>query len=124
MILQKVQIGLTISLAIVFAISGSIKAFVKKERLPSVGVKGLESLSGLAIRSLGFLELAGCCALIIPMLLHSAQWLSTLAKICFAVLMVAATLYHLKRNEGKDSIVTISILTICIVAIVIDLKAM
>lgn len=122
MVLQKIQLGLEISLVIVFAISGSMKAFVDKQRLPSVGVKGLENLSALTIRSLGYLELAGCFALLVPLFFHSTQALSILAKIGFTLLMVAATVHHLKRNERKDSIVTVSILITCLVAIIIDLK--
>ena len=87
-------------LAAVFVISGSAKLFVPKEKLATVPLGGWTGDASVGfVKALGVLELLAAAGLILSAALGIAPVLVPLAAIGVVLLMVGATITHLRRHE-------------------------
>jgi hypothetical protein len=90
----------TVFAAIAFFGTGSLKAFVPKPRLRSMGLAWTDDFSVPAIRLLGVAELAGAVGLIVPLATGILPLLSPIAALCLAILMIGAISVHVRRREN------------------------
>jgi uncharacterized membrane protein YphA (DoxX/SURF4 family) len=85
-------------LAIVFILAGTMKLIQPKEKLAE-SMQWVEGFSQNQIRLIGTLEILGAVGLVIPVLTGILPWLTPLAAVGLALLMVGAILTHLRRAE-------------------------
>ena len=57
------------------------------------------------LTTIGVLEILGAIGLVVPWAAGIAPWLTPLAAIAFVVLMVLATVFHLRRPGEKGNVV-------------------
>ena len=93
-------------LAIVFFIAGLMKLVQPKEKLVS-SMGWVEGYSQTQIRLIGTLEILGALGLFLPALTGILPWLTPLAAVGLAFLMVGAAVTHLRRGEYPNVIANI-----------------
>jgi uncharacterized membrane protein YphA (DoxX/SURF4 family) len=102
---------LQILLAIMFLAAGAMKAFQPYEtmarRMPWV-----EDYSPGTVRTIGALEILGGLGLVLPAVFGILVVLTPLASIGLAVIMVLATIHHLRRRETGQMVFTIVLLLV------------
>ena len=81
-------------LAALFGFDGYEKFF----RPQTFRIQGLSD-AGLVL-FIGFSEMAGAIGLVLPMAVRFLPWLTPLAALGIAIIMVLAVRFHLKRHEG------------------------
>jgi uncharacterized membrane protein YphA (DoxX/SURF4 family) len=100
---------LQILLAIMFLAAGAMKAFQPYEtmarRMPWV-----DDYSPGTVRAIGALEILGGLGLVLPAVFGILVVLTPLASIGLAVIMVLATIHHLRRRETGQMVFTIVLL--------------
>jgi uncharacterized membrane protein len=96
---------LQVLLGLAFLASGMVKATRDRgqllERMPYV-----EDLSDGQVRTIGLLEIAGGLGLVLPAATGIAPVLTPLAAVGLAIVMIGATLLHVRRNEPQGIAVT------------------
>jgi len=102
---------LQILLAIMFLAAGAMKAFQPYEtmarRMPWV-----EDYSPGTVRTIGALEILGGLGLVLPAVFGILVVLAPLASIGLAIIMVLATIHHLRRRETGQMVFTIVLLLV------------
>jgi uncharacterized membrane protein YphA (DoxX/SURF4 family) len=102
---------LQILLAIMFLAAGAMKAFQPYEtmarRMPWV-----EDYSPGTVRTIGALEILGGLGLVLPAVFGILVVLTPLASIGLAIIMVLATIHHLRRRETGQMVFTIVLLLV------------
>lgn len=88
--------GLT---ALVFFTAGVMKAIRPKEKLAESGMAWTEDFSQPVVRLIGAAEMLGALGIVLPMLTGIVPILSPIAAGCLAVLMLGATILHIRRHE-------------------------
>jgi len=88
--------GLT---ALVFLAAGAVKLTRPREALATMGLKWTEDFTDLQVKLIGLAEVFGAVGLVLPVLLGILPILSPIAGILLAVLMVGATVVHVRRTE-------------------------
>jgi uncharacterized membrane protein len=68
--------------------------------------------SGLFVRFIGFVDLAGGLGLLLPSLTRILPWLTVLAALCCSVLQVFAMIFHVSRGEAPVIILNIFMLSL------------
>jgi uncharacterized membrane protein YphA (DoxX/SURF4 family) len=100
-------------LALVFLMAGFMKTFrpikALAEKMPWV-----TKVPSILVRLLGIAELLGAIGLILPVLTHILPWLTPLAAIGLALIMVGATVFHALRRELSGTGVTVIILILTV----------
>ncbi len=95
--------------AIMFVAAGAMKAFqpydTMARRMPWV-----EDYSPGTVRAIGALEVLGGLGLVLPSILGIRVVLTPLAAVGLAVIMVLATIHHLRRRETGQMVFTIVLL--------------
>lgn len=95
--------------ALMFAMSGFMKLSKSKQDLKIQG-KGrmdwVEDISASNIRVIGVLELLAAIGLIVPQVTGILPWLTPLAALGLAFMMVGAMILHLRRADGKQAVST------------------
>jgi len=86
-------------LASFFFMAGSMKAFQPMETLSAQLPIAAQVHEGF-IRFIGIVELLGVVGLLLPSLLKIKPWLTPLAALGFAVVMLLAAVFHLSRGES------------------------
>jgi uncharacterized membrane protein len=86
-------------LAFVFTAAGSMKLLAYEKYRAMLEKSSPTSLTHAQITFLGFAELAGVAGIILPMALHIAPWLTIWAAAGLAIIMLSATVYHIRRRE-------------------------
>jgi uncharacterized membrane protein len=86
-------------LASVFVMAGGMKLFSYKKYRAMLEKSGPTSLTHGLIAFLGIVELAGAAGLVLPMALNVAAWLTVWAAAGAAVIMLSATVFHIRRHE-------------------------
>ncbi len=107
-------IAIQVILGLIFLFTGIIKLTTPKDKLPEKGVTGFEGIAPKLIKWLAATEVAGASALLIFSIPILPEFPIKIATTCFALLMVAASYHHLKRKEGKNMGVTLTILLLCL----------
>lgn len=96
-------------LALLFVAAGATKLFQPYEGLAR-RMPWVEDYSPRTVRAVGGLELLGGLGLVLPALLGIAVVLTPLAAVGLAVIMVLATVHHLRRREIGPMVFTIVLL--------------
>ena len=99
-------------LAALFLLTGFLKVSQPKEQLLT-RMHALEDLSPATIKAIGTLEIMATLGLILPQLTSILPWLTPVAAIGCALLMIGATITHIRRNE-KSFIVTVVFLLLAL----------
>lgn len=86
-------------LAFVFLMAGGMKLFSYQKYRAMLEKSGPTSVTRGQITFLGLVELAGAAGLVLPMALNIAPWLTVWAAAGLAVIMLAATVFHIRRHE-------------------------
>lgn len=91
-------------LAAVFLASGASKILQPREKLIAGGYKWAEDYAPVQVKLIGVIEAVGAVGLILPAALGILEILTPLAATGLALVMVAAVLVHLRRNETKHMV--------------------
>ncbi|CAM3543070.1 DoxX family protein [Kibdelosporangium persicum] len=92
-------------LAVLFLASGAAKLFVP-------GKAVVEGFSVGAVKAIGVLEVLAAAGLVLPAVLGIAPVLVALAAVGLALLMAGAMVFHLRRHESRQAVVTLSLLAL------------
>ena len=84
--------------AVVFIAAGSMKVF-RAEQAVSRGMKWVGEAPRGFVAFVGISEILGGLGLILPALTGILPWLTPLAAVCLAIVMVFAAGFHLSRKE-------------------------
>ena len=105
---------LQVLLALVFFMAGIMKLTRPKEKLAST-LAWVDGFSQSQIRLIGTLEILGAIGLILPALTGILPWLTPLAAVGLAILMVGAAITHIRRGEYPNVITNIVLLALTVI---------
>jgi uncharacterized membrane protein YphA (DoxX/SURF4 family) len=97
------NIGLWIVQALValaFIAAGAIKSSQPVDRLKK-NMGWVEDVNPGFVKMVGILEILGGLGVILPAVTHILPWLTPVAAIGLAIIMVGAVVVHLRRNEAS-----------------------
>ena len=86
-------------LALAFIAAGSMKVFAYEKYKAMSEKNGPMDLKRGLVTLIGLAELAGAIGVVLPMAANVAPWLSPIAALGLATVMLLAVLYHLRRHE-------------------------
>jgi uncharacterized membrane protein len=101
--------------AVTFALTGTLKVTFPREKLATRMRWAVEWPRG-RIKLLGLAEVLGAVGLIAPQVTGIAPYLTPLAAVCLAVLMVGAARTHLRLGESPMPPVVVGVVCLCIAA--------
>jgi hypothetical protein len=107
----------SIVLALFFAAAGFTKAFS-----PMTEVRKMpwaKEFKDSTIRLIGYSEIVGAVGLVAPLATGILVWLSTLAALCLAILMIGATVTHVRIKDPVSAAVTSAVLASASLALAI-----
>lgn len=99
-------------LAAIFTLGGLAKMFQPKEALLDKMPWTADYSSGM-IKFIGFVELLGVAALILPPLLGQFTMLTPIAAIALGIVMILAANLHINRGESDMIVVNATIALFC-----------
>ncbi|MBC6460601.1 DoxX family protein [Actinomadura sp. HBU206391] len=99
-------------LALAFLASGAIKLTWTKEKLAASGMGAVEDFSTGTVKTIGILEVLAAVGLILPAALDIAPVLVPLAAVGLMLLMVGASITHLRRHEAQAIVVNLALLAL------------
>ena len=102
-------------LAFVFIAAGGMKLFAYPKYRAMFEKSGPTTLSHQQITFIGIAELAAVVGLIAPLALHIAPWLTACAAAGLAVIMLSATVYHIRRREPAIMTAVLFVLAVFVV---------
>ena len=102
-------------LAIVFLLAGVMKLVQPKEKLAN-NMAWVDGFSQSQVQLIGLLEVLGATGLVLPALTGILPWLTPLAAIGLAILMVGAAITHLRRGEYPNVIANIVLFALTVFA--------
>lgn len=88
-----------ILLAAVFLAAGGAKVVRSRSDLVSAGMAWAGEVSDAGVRMIGLVEVLGAVGLVVPMATGVAPVLTPLAAVGLALVMLAATVFHVRREE-------------------------
>jgi len=103
-------------LAFVFMAAGSMKLFAYPKYRAMLEKTAPTTLTHQQIIFIGVAELAAVVGLIAPLALHVAPWLTVCAAAGLAVIMLSATVYHIRRREPPIMTVVLFLLAVLVAA--------
>ena len=92
---------LSVALAAIYAIAGSIKVVAPREKLLAAGMGWVEQAPMSRVRLVGALEIAGAIGVIVPWASGILPFLTPLAAWGLAAVQVAAMWTNVSRNERE-----------------------
>ncbi|GAA3643655.1 hypothetical protein GCM10022200_29490 [Microbacterium awajiense] len=98
-------------LALVFIAAGIMKIAKSKPALVEGGMGWAEDFADPTIKLVGIAELVGGIGLILPLLTNIAPILTPIAATALAVVMVGATVVHVRRKENASRTVVLTVLS-------------
>ena len=101
-------------LAVIFLASGMVKSLMSSERMLATGQTGAASQPLPFIRFIALCEILGAIGLILPIALGVDRFLTPLAALGLAVIMVGAARIHSKLREPKSVAVNIALLALAL----------
>jgi uncharacterized membrane protein len=102
-------------LAFVFIMAGGMKLFAYQKYRAMLEKSGPTSLTHGVITLIGIAELAGVAGLVLPMALNVAPWLTVWAAAGLAVIMLSATVFHIRRHEPPIVTAVLFVLAVFVV---------
>jgi uncharacterized membrane protein YphA (DoxX/SURF4 family) len=102
-------------LAVVFLASGAMKLTQPKRKLAASGFGWVEDFSAGTVKAIGTLEVLAAVGLILPAALDIAPVLVPLAAVGLVLLMLGASITHLRRHEAQAIVVTLPLLALAAV---------
>lgn len=90
---------LQVVLAAAFGLAGFMKLTLPVEELAKQGMSFVNDYAVDTVRLIGISEVLGALGLILPAALRMKPFLTPIAALCLAVIMVLATIYHAMHNE-------------------------
>jgi uncharacterized membrane protein YphA (DoxX/SURF4 family) len=102
-------------LAVVFAASGAIKLTQPKKKLAASGFGWVDDFSAATVKAIGTLEVLAAVGLILPAALDIAPVLAPLAAVGLLLLMLGASITHLRRHEAQAIMVTLPLFALAAV---------
>jgi hypothetical protein len=107
----------SMAMGLAFAAAGAMKLLVSKERLLR-GAAWVEDFSSGAIRFVGFTELLGGLALLLPVMLHIPPRLAIAAgAVGLTVVALGAAVVHVRRREPAMIALNIALLALAVFAL-------
>jgi len=91
---------------------GAMKLVQPKEKLAASGWGWVEDFGGGTVKAIGALEILAAVGLILPAALDIVPILVPLAAVGLVLLMIGATITHLRRNEAKTIVVNLALLVL------------
>ena len=79
---------------------GAVKLFQPIEKLSAMWPWTAQVPVAL-LKFTGLVDLAGALGLILPMLLHTKEKVTSLTAMCIMFLMIAASIFHISRGEAS-----------------------
>ncbi len=96
-------------LAVVFFAAGFMKAFMPMDRLAK-SMDWVENAPALAVRFIGIAEMLGALGLVLPTLTGIMPWLTPMAAVGLALVMVGASAFNASRAEYQKIALTVGLL--------------
>jgi hypothetical protein len=93
---------------------GGMKVILPKDKLAASGWGWVEDFSAGTVRAIGTVEVLAAAGLILPAVLDIAPVLVPVAAVGLALLLVGATVTHLRRHEAKLMVVPLSLLALSV----------
>jgi uncharacterized membrane protein YphA (DoxX/SURF4 family) len=101
-------------LAAMFLMAGMMKVAMPKEKLLPI-MKWAETWSVPQLRALGTVEVLGAIGLILPRALNIAPVLTPLAAVGCAIVMIGATITHIRMKDYKGTGMPVVLLVLAVV---------
>src|SRR5229473_2126118 len=102
-------------LAFVFVMAGGMKLFSYQKYRAMLEKSGPTSLTHGLITLIGIAELAGAAGMVLPITLNVAPWLTVWAAAGLAVIMLSATVFHVRRREPPIMTAVLFVLAVLVV---------
>jgi hypothetical protein len=93
---------------------GALKLILPRARLAASGWGWVEDFSAGTVRAIGTLEVLAAVGLILPAVLDIAPVLVPVAAVGLALLLIGATVTHLRRHEAKVMVVPLALLALSV----------
>ena len=93
---------------------GALKLILPKDKLAASGWGWVEDFSAGMVRTIGALEVVAAVGLILPAVLDIAPVLVPVAAVGLALLLIGATVTHLRRHEAKVMAVPLALLALSV----------
>jgi hypothetical protein len=104
-------------LAVTILASGATKLSRPKVKLAAAGMGWVDDFSAGSIKAIGTLEVLAAVGLILPAALDIAPVLVPLAAVGLLLLMLGASITHLRRHEARGLVVTLVLLAVAAVVV-------
>jgi uncharacterized membrane protein YphA (DoxX/SURF4 family) len=102
-------------LAVGFLAGGAIKLSMPKEKLAAAPGGGwVEDSSSGTVKAIGALEVLAAVGLILPAVIDIAPVLVPLAAVGLVLMMVGASITHLRRHEAQGIVVNLALLALAV----------
>jgi uncharacterized membrane protein len=92
-------------LAVLFLIAGAFKTFQDKEKLAK-RMPWVNDYTAAAVKFVGISEILGAVGLIVPHFTGILPVVSPIAAVALAVVMLLASVYHIRKKEYKEVVLT------------------
>jgi DoxX-like family len=93
---------------------GAMKVILPREKLAASGWRWVDDFSAGAVRAIGTLEVLAAVGLILPAALDIAPVLVPVAGLGLVLLLIGATITHLRRHEAKVIVVPLALLALSV----------
>jgi uncharacterized membrane protein YphA (DoxX/SURF4 family) len=105
-------------IALMFAMAGFMKLSKPKEELGKLGrMAWVSDVSSSNIKLIGSLEILAAIGLIVPQVTGIQSWLTPVAALGLAFIMIGALVLHYRRGDGKQAILP-TVMLLLIVAFI------
>ena len=104
-------------LALAFLLTGLTKVFTPMARLTSY-MAWVRAIPAPLVRGIGIAEIVGAIGLILPFLTGIAPWLTIIAAIGLALVMVGAVVLHAARKEAHEMVLTAALFLLALFVVV------
>jgi uncharacterized membrane protein YphA (DoxX/SURF4 family) len=103
-------------LAVAFIAAGAMKVFAYEKYKTMSEKNGPSDLKHGLVTFIGLSELAGAIGIVLPMAARVAPWLTPIAALGLAIVMLLAVLYHLRRHEPPAAPAVLLLLALFVAA--------
>lgn len=103
-----------IVLGVMFVITGFLKGFQYERAKATLPWPWVKELSRSLVIFIGISEFLGGLGLLLPALTHILPWLTPLAAVGLAIILLLAIIFHARRGEGQGIVVNIVILALAL----------